>query len=190
MSAGTLYLRSTSLAFRLALSAASAALALTGCAKGDDGIDEPEGDAGPDAYVEPDAPGPDARQEAKSFEVTLDPPLAIPEFTPTGTGVNVALVSKDVEYATGVDIEVDVTHTYRGDLRVELLRGPENAARSLKILKEPDPRDSADDLKVTFAVGTLELGTPLNDTYQVRFIDTANISTGVINRVKMTFKVD
>lgn len=182
MSVGLQYLRFPSRSSGLWLSLAGAAL-LAGCAKGTE--DKVDVDAAPDADLQPDAaPEPDARQEAKSFEVTLRPPLTIPDNDPGGR--DVAVVATEVEYATGLDIELDVTHTYRGDLRIELLRG----ATPLKVIKTEDENDNEDFVKTTYMVGRLELGDPLNATYNVRFIDTGAIITGTLNSIKFTFKVD
>jgi hypothetical protein len=182
MSVGLQYLRSPSRSSGLWLSLAGA-IALAGCAKGAE--DKVEVDAAPDADLQPDAaPEPDARQEAKSFEVTFRPPLTIPDNDPGG--IDVAVVATEVEYTTGLDVEIDVTHLYGGDLRIEVLRG----ATQLKVIKTEDVDDAAPFVKTTYTVGRLELGDPLNATYNVRFIDTDAAVTGTVNGVKITFKVD
>lgn len=153
---------------------------LGACGFGDDGklqsIDATTIDAGVDA------PEVDAMPMAQTFEAR--PSQAIPDNNPAGTSIpfNVS----NVTFTTGVDVQVDVSHTFRGDIRIELLRG----TSVLKVLKAEDGLDSADNIQATYPVSTTELGTPLNAIYSVRFIDTDAGVTGTVNLVRLTFKVN
>lgn len=59
----------------------------------------------------------------------------------------------------------------------------------MKVLR-PRTGGTTDNIKATFAVTPAELGTPLNDTYAVRFTDDAANDLGAINLVRLTFKVN
>lgn len=73
-------------------------------------------------------------------------------------------------------INVDVTHSYRGDLRIEL-RLPSGEVKVL----ERNSSDSGDDIKKRYDVTGVEL--PGDDIYEIVFIDTAAADTGVVNSV-------
>jgi serine protease len=73
-------------------------------------------------------------------------------------------------------ITVDVTHTYRGDLRIELIL-PSGDRQVL----ERNSSDSGDDIQKRYEIDAT--GFPGNDIYEIAFIDTASQDTGVVNSV-------
>lgn len=161
---------------------------LAACTFGDDRrTQEPEQpDAAPqiDAMPVDAGPGLDARPVERVFEMVPNPPTAIPDNTPAG--VLISLPVTGVGYITGLSVQVDVTHTYRGDIRILLLRG----TNVIATLKDSSTADNLDNIIETYPVLPAKLGTPYNGTYSVKFVDTDAIATGTINLVKLTFKVD
>jgi subtilisin-like proprotein convertase family protein len=135
----------------------------------------------------PDAPPVDAAVDAapmeRVFESIPSPPTPIPDATAAGVLVNFPVTG--VVSTTGLDVQVDIAHTYRGDIRIELLRG----STPIKVLKAEDSQDNADDIKATYSLTPAELGTPLNDLYVVKIADTGAIIVGTIKSVRLTFKV-
>jgi len=76
---------------------------------------------------------------------------------------------------TAMAITVDVTHTYRGDLRIEL-----RSSAGTQIL-ERNSNDSGDDIKKRYEVDVT--GLPASDIYEIAFIDTAAADRGTVNSV-------
>lgn len=114
---------------------------------------------------------------------SLNPPTPIPDDSPTGAPIPFAVTG--VTTTTGLDVQVDVTHTFSGDVIIRLLRG----TTLIKTLRNGGGGGD-DDVKATYSVTPAELGTPLNADYTVRFLDNAINDTGTINLVKLTFKVN
>jgi Proprotein convertase P-domain len=157
------------------------------CSFGDDRRfqDTEQPDAAPEIDARPiDAgPGIDAMPVERVFEVVPNPPTTIPDNTTTG--VMVSLPVTGVGYITGLNVQVDVTHTFRGDIQIVLLRGT-NVISTLKT----NNADSLDNIVETYPVAPARLGTPYNGTYSVRLVDKAMYDIGTINLVRLTFKVD
>lgn len=143
----------------------------------------PDGPTKPDAMPIDAPPGFDAPTEAKVFEMNLDPPLAIPDGDMTG--VNVSFAVTGVTYVTKLEIDVDITHNYQGDLRIQLLRGS-NLISTLKT----SSTTSGVYPKTTYPVAASQLGTPYNGMYSIRVADTDAVISGTINSIRLTFKVD
>jgi hypothetical protein len=161
---------------------------LAACGFGDDsplpgGPDAPLGDAPPDDGPPVDTNPPPAM--AKVLEVRPMPPTPIPDDDEI-TGATIAFTVTGVTVNTGLDVQVDITHSYRGDLRIELLRD----TALVSLLKAADIEDNEDNVVTTFSVSPADLGTPLNGSYAVKITDSAPRDTGVINLVKLTFKVN
>lgn len=167
---------------------AAPGLALGACGFGDDRPlpggepDGPPGDAPPDGPPIDTNPPP---AMAKILEVRPNPPTPIPDDEEV-TGASISFTVTGITVNTGLDVQVDVTHPYRGDLRIELLRD----ATVVKVLKQADFGDNDDNIVTTYSLSPAELGTPLNGTYSVKFLDTGVGDTGAINLVKLTFKVN
>jgi hypothetical protein len=161
---------------------------LVACSFGDDRrFQEPEQpDAAPEIDARPiDAgPGIDAMPVERVFEVVPNPPTTIPDNNTTG--VMISLPVTGVGYVTGLNVQVDVTHTFRSDITIVLLRG----TNVISTLRPKGNTDAGDDIVATYPVAPSRLGTPYNGTYSVRFVDGAADDIGTINLVRLTFKVD
>ncbi|MFF9804766.1 S8 family serine peptidase [Streptomyces coeruleorubidus] len=81
---------------------------------------------------------------------------------------------------SALQVGVDITHTYRGDLVIDLV-APDGSAYRLKSAAS----DSADDVKTTYTVNAS--GESANGTWKLRVQDTAAQDTGTLNGWKLTF---
>jgi hypothetical protein len=115
-----------------------------------------------------------------SFSAT--PNVSIPDNDEAGVDVNVEV--SGVSGATGLAVSVDISHTYRGDLVLELLAN----GTPVKTLVA-NQGGSADDLVETYTVSAAELGDDVNGTWTLRVVDTAAIDTGTVNKVTLAFSV-
>lgn len=169
------------------LASLATAASLAACGFGDDRQNgepiSPDGAPRPDAMPIDAPPGFDAPTEPKIFELTLTPPTPIPDNNTTG--VTVMIPVSGVTYTTQLEVAVNITHTFRGDVRIQLLRG----SNLITTLKEKST-DSLNDVVEAYPVSAAQLGTPYNGAYNLRVVDTANLDTGEINSIKLTFKVD
>ncbi|WP_175410653.1 M4 family metallopeptidase [Streptomyces sp. TRM64462] len=78
-------------------------------------------------------------------------------------------------------VGVDIVHTWRGDLVIDLIAPDGSAYR----LKNASGSDSADNVQETYTVDASS--ETANGTWQLRVQDTARYDTGYINSVKLTF---
>jgi hypothetical protein len=101
---------------------------------------------------------------------TATPAAAIPD---EGQVSNTIDVAQDGTVA-GVKVTVDISHSFRGDLKVSLVKGT-----TTKVLFNGDG-GSADDLKQTFTVTGLE-GAALRGGWTLKVEDTAAQDTGTLN---------
>lgn len=181
-------MQSSSLAPLAALAVGASLLSAGACSFGDD-RQNGEG-LSPDAAPQPDAqpidapPGFDAPTEPKIFEMILDPAVAIPDNTPAG--VTITIPVSGVTYTTTLEVTIDATHNWQGDLRIQLLRG----ANLITTLKQNKDGDSSSFVKTTYPVAAAQLGTPYNGSYGIRFVDVENLVSGTVKSIKLTFKVD
>ncbi|EPJ38663.1 putative Extracellular protease [Streptomyces afghaniensis 772] len=81
---------------------------------------------------------------------------------------------------SALQVGVDITHTYRGDLVIDLV-APDGSAYRLKSAAS----DSADDVKTTYTVNAS--GESANGTWKLRVQDTAAQDSGTLNGWKLTF---
>ncbi|MCA9679330.1 MAG: proprotein convertase P-domain-containing protein [Myxococcales bacterium] len=117
--------------------------------------------------------------EGRSYEATGT--AAIPDNDPAGAIL--ALDVPDTFTFTGVSATVDITHTWRGDLVVELLKD----GATVKVLSDK-AGGSADDLEETFTLSAADVGTSAAaGTWALKVTDTAAQDTGTINSFKLTF---
>ena len=118
--------------------------------------------------------------DGRSYEATG--PASIPDNDPAGASLDVTV--EDSFTARGLAVEVDISHTWRGDLEVSLLRD----GSVVKVLAD-NTGGSADDIKETFTLSSSELGsTSPRGTWSVKVVDSAAQDTGTINAVKLTFQ--
>ncbi|ORT55436.1 M4 family metallopeptidase [Streptomyces sp. CB03238] len=114
----------------------------------------------------------------KVFENTAD--VAIPDNGAAVTStVNVTGITGNAPSALKVD--VDIVHTWRGDLVVDLVAPDGTAYR----LKNSSSNDSADNVKATYTVNASS--EVANGAWKLRVQDVAAQDTGYINSVKLTF---
>lgn len=114
----------------------------------------------------------------KTFEAS--PNAAIPDNDPTG--VSVDLRAEGLTGSPALTVSLDISHSYRGDLVVELLKD----GNRVKVLHD-QAGGSADDLKQAFALTAAEVGSNPNGTWTVRVVDTYEVDTGTVNKVSLTF---
>nr|WP_202510165.1 S8 family serine peptidase [Streptomyces sp. SID5643] len=81
---------------------------------------------------------------------------------------------------SALQVGVDITHTYRGDLVIDLV-APDGSAYRLKAAAS----DSADNVNTTYTVNAA--GEVANGTWKLRVQDTAAQDTGTLNGWKLTF---
>jgi hypothetical protein len=103
------------------------------------------------------------------------PSVAIPDNTPAG--VTSAIEVTDAGTLGDVKVTTDITHTYRGDLKVTLTHG----ATSVTVFAGEG--GSADDLKQTFSVSGFS--GELKGTWTLTVVDTAAQDTGTLNSWKL-----
>ncbi|MEV0634277.1 S8 family serine peptidase [Streptomyces sp. NPDC050619] len=82
---------------------------------------------------------------------------------------------------SALPVGVDITHTYRGDLVIDLIAPDGTAYR----LKAASSSDSADNVNTTYSVNAS--AETANGTWKLRVQDTAAQDTGTLNGWKLTF---
>ncbi|MGP3948203.1 M4 family metallopeptidase [Streptomyces sp. 7N604] len=111
------------------------------------------------------------------FENTAD--VAIPD---AGAAVTSPVtVSRAGNAPSALKVDVDIVHTYRGDLVIDLVAPDGTAYR----LKNSSSSDSADDVKATYTVNASSEAA--SGTWKLRVQDVYSIDTGYINSWKLTF---
>ncbi len=116
---------------------------------------------------------------AKVFSAT--PKTAIPDNSPAGAKADVAVTG--LSGSLKLAVSLDITHTFKGDLVVELLRD----GTRVKTLHNK-AGGSADNIVQTFTLTSAEIGTSLNGTWSVKVVDTAAADVGMINTVSLSFE--
>jgi serine protease len=82
---------------------------------------------------------------------------------------------------TTLQVGVDITHTYRGDLVIDLVAPDGSTYR----LKSSSTSDSADNVNTTYSVDASS--ETANGTWKLRVQDVAAQDTGSLNSWKLTF---
>ncbi|MGW4022170.1 S8 family peptidase [Streptomyces sp. NPDC005009] len=82
---------------------------------------------------------------------------------------------------SALQVGVDITHTYRGDLVIDLVAPDGSVYR----LKSAGGSDSADDVNTTYTVNAS--AETANGTWKLRVQDTASYDTGRLNGWRLTF---
>ncbi|GGT33925.1 M4 family metallopeptidase [Streptomyces purpureus] len=117
-------------------------------------------------------------QPGKVFENTAD--VSIPDNGAAVTSaVSVTGITGNAPAALKVD--VDIVHTWRGDLVVDLV-APDGSVYNLKPFSSGD---SADNVKATYTVNASS--EVANGSWKLRVQDKARLDTGYINSFKLTF---
>ncbi|MGW2558072.1 M4 family metallopeptidase [Streptomyces sp. NPDC001514] len=112
-----------------------------------------------------------------SFENTAD--VAIPDL---GTATSsVSVTGRTGNAPATLKVGVDIVHTWRGDLVIDLVAPDGTAYR----LKNSSGSDSADNVVETYTVNASS--EVANGTWQLKVQDVARYDTGYINSFKLTF---
>ncbi|MEV1054727.1 M4 family metallopeptidase [Streptomyces sp. NPDC049887] len=117
-------------------------------------------------------PGP-----GKVFENTND--VNIPDLGTVSSPVAVTGIAGNAP--SNLKVDVDIKHTWRGDLVIDLVAPDGTAYR----LKNSSGSDSADDVIATYTVNASS--EVANGTWNLRVQDVARYDTGYISNVKLTF---
>ncbi|MYW14111.1 peptidase M4, partial [Streptomyces sp. SID2955] len=113
-----------------------------------------------------------------SYENTT--PVAVPDNGPAVTS-NITVSGRTGNAPSNLQVAVDITHTWRGDLVIDLV-GPSGTAYRLKSFSGSD---SADNVNETYTVNAA--AESANGTWKLRVQDQATYDTGTINGWKLTF---
>ncbi|GAA3817303.1 M4 family metallopeptidase [Streptomyces coacervatus] len=113
-----------------------------------------------------------------SYENTT--PLSIPDNGPAVSS-SITVSGRSGNAPSNLQVTVDITHTWRGDLVIDLL-GPSGTAYRLKNFSSSD---SADNVKATYTVNASSEAA--NGTWKLRIQDQAAQDVGTLNSWKVTF---
>ncbi|MFE3634683.1 M4 family metallopeptidase [Streptomyces cellostaticus] len=113
-----------------------------------------------------------------SYENTT--PVSIPDNGPAVTS-SITVSGRSGNAPSNLQVSVDITHTWRGDLVIDLV-GPSGASYRLKNFSSSD---SADDVQATYTANASSESA--NGTWKLKVQDQARYDTGQINSWKLTF---
>jgi Zn-dependent metalloprotease len=113
-----------------------------------------------------------------SYENTT--PVAIPDNGPAVSS-SITVSGRSGNAPSNLQVSVDITHTWRGDLVIDLL-GPSGTAYRLKNFSSSD---SADNVQETYTVNAS--AETANGTWKLRVQDQAAQDVGTLNSWKVTF---
>lgn len=128
--------------------------------------------------VEPEAGGGGTGGQVREFSAT--PGVAIPDANATGIKVDIPV--SGVEAPKGLAVSVDITHTYRGDLVLKLLKN----GQAVKTLVE-NAGGGTDNIVETFTLTAAEIGSTVAGTWSLHVTDTEAQDTGKVNKVTLGF---
>lgn len=100
------------------------------------------------------------------------PMLAIPDNNPTGASSTITVAEAGT--VTSVAVTVDITHTYRGDLRLELTHGTTTVTLVDRV------GAGEDNIRQTFTVANFN-NADATGAWVLRVVDTAGSDTGTLN---------
>ena len=115
---------------------------------------------------------------SQTFEAT--PGASIPDDNATGVSVDVPV--EGLTGSLGLTVTVDITHTYKGDLVVTLLKN----GQPLKVLHD-QAGGSADNIQQSYTLSAAEVGSP-NGLYTLKVVDTYAQDVGKVNKVSLSFQ--
>ncbi|WP_181795624.1 M4 family metallopeptidase, partial [Streptomyces sp. WELS2] len=107
-------------------------------------------------------------------------PVSIPDNGPAVTS-DITVSGRTGNAPGNLQVSVDIAHTWRGDLVIDLV-GPSGTAYRLK---DYSASDSGDGVNETYTVNAA--AEPANGTWKLRVQDQATYDTGTINGWKLTF---
>lgn len=105
---------------------------------------------------------------------------ALPDNSSTGVVSSIGVTGRSGAAPAGLKVGVDITHTYRGDLVIELI-APDGTVRQLKGIDN----DSTDNLKTTYTVDASS--EQASGTWKLRVSDRMAGDTGTLNSWSLTF---
>ncbi|WP_328782357.1 proprotein convertase P-domain-containing protein [Streptomyces canus] len=130
-------------------------------------------------------PKPEADKKPRAFQVDNDKDIAIPDAPTGGIGTPVTSPLTVAEYPgnapKNLKAFVNVTHAYRGDIKLELL-SPSGATY---LLKSASATDGADDIVAEFAVDAS--ASPANGVWKLRMTDTDDGDAGTLTTWSLIF---
>ncbi|MFP1627902.1 M4 family metallopeptidase [Streptomyces sp. 5K101] len=113
------------------------------------------------------------------FENTAD--VSIPDSPGAAVTSSIDVTGRTGNAPSTLKVGVDIVHTWRGDLVIDLLAPDGTAYR----LKNSSGSDSADNVQTTYTVNASS--EVANGTWKLRVQDVARYDTGYINSWKLTF---
>ena len=128
-----------------------------------------------DFILSPDSTGGGTTTSAEQFTQTRSPNLAIPDLQTVSDTITVS----DSGTATSVSVAVDITHTYIGDLKIDLI-APDGTTRTL----HNRSGGSADDIDQTYAPSFGSI--PISGVWTLRINDNYNTYPGTLNSWTLT----
>ncbi|MCP9945132.1 S8 family serine peptidase [Streptomyces somaliensis] len=105
---------------------------------------------------------------------------ALPDNSRTGVTSSISVTGRTGAAPAALKVGVDITHTYRGDVAIELI-APDGTVRQLK----GTGNDSTDDIKTTYTVDASS--EQANGTWKLRVSDRMAGDTGTLNGWSLTF---
>ncbi|MYQ48544.1 peptidase M4 [Streptomyces sp. SID4985] len=142
------------------------------------GTDSPEYTAVQDAWAGVGVGTRPGGETGTSYESTT--PVAIPDNGPAVTSA-ITVAGRGGNAPSNLRVTVDISHTWRGDLVIDLL-GPSGTSYRLK---DASSSDSADDVDDTYVLNAS--AEPADGTWTLKVQDKAAQDTGRINGWKVTF---
>jgi hypothetical protein len=110
---------------------------------------------------------------------SASPGTSIPDNNATGASVDIPV--SGLSGSLGLTVSLDITHTYKGDLKVSLLKD----GTLLKVLHE-NTGGSQQNIVQSYTLTAAEVGAP-NGRYTLKVVDNAAVDVGTINKVTLTF---
>jgi hypothetical protein len=122
----------------------------------------------------------DGGNTGTTTDFAVTPATQIPDNDPAGVNVDVPVTG--VSSPKGLTVSVDISHTYRGDLVLTLLK---NGTAVKTLVKNQG--GSADNIVDSYTLSASELGSDANGTWTLNVADTYAQDTGTVNRVTLSF---
>ncbi|HLL24039.1 MAG TPA: proprotein convertase P-domain-containing protein, partial [Kofleriaceae bacterium] len=111
---------------------------------------------------------------------TATPAAQIPDNNPAGVSTDITV--SGLTGSLGLTVSLDITHPYKGDLKVTLLKD----GAPLKVLHDR-AGGSADNIVQSYTLTAAEVGAA-NGKYTLKVVDTAAQDSGTVNKVTLAFQ--
>lgn len=122
----------------------------------------------------------DGGNTGTTTDFAVTPGAQIPDNSPAGVNVDVPVTG--VTSPKGLTVSVDITHTYRGDLVLTLLK---NGTAVKTLVKNQGGSD--DNIVDSYTLSSAELGGDVNTTWTLNVADTYAQDVGTVNKVTLSF---